>query len=103
MSIPGVSVQTLLLLPQQSMKLAASDNRAPPVPTSSSFPGGINPERLTGQGRITEQGDSMQLCPEGMRHEGCKTSRLEKSACGVARRLAVITHAMLRVGTLFEA
>jgi transposase len=103
------------------MKPAASGNRAPPAPTSAWSPDVTNPERSIEQGRITKQGDSMvrkllyeaansiltrsrgNFALKGWAMKIAKRRGLRKARVALARRLAVIMHAMLRDGTLFEA
>ena len=121
MSIPGVGVQT-------SAAFAAAIDRADRLRhsrTAGAYFGLVPRRHQSGEidwtGRITKQGDSMvrKLLYEAAnsiltRSRGsfalktwaqkiAKRRGLRKARVALARRLAVIMHAMLRDGTLFEA
>ena len=121
MSIPGVGIQT-------SAAFAAAVDEAHRFKQSRAAGAyfGLVPRRhqsgeLDWTGRITKQGDSMvrKLLYEAansiltrsranfaLRTWAIKIARrrgLRKARVALARRLAVIMHAMLRDGTLFEA
>ena len=121
MSIPGVGVQTAAAF------TAAIDEvgRFRRSRTAGAYFGLVPRRHQSGEidwtGRITKQGDSMvrkllyeaansiltrsrgSFALKGWAMKIAKRRGLRKARVALARRLAVIMHAMLRDGTLFEA
>ena len=119
MSIPGVGVQT-----SAAFAAAVDDaSRFKQSRTAGAYFGLVAPRHQSGEldwtGRITKQGDSTvrKLLYEAANSILTRTKQtfalktwaiakrrgLRKARVALARRLAVIMHAMLRDGTLFEA
>lgn len=118
MSIPGVGVQTSAAFAAAAMTRAGSSDHERRAPTSASFRP-VQSGELDWTGRITKQGDSTvrKLLYEAANSILTRTRQtfalkswalkiakrrgLRKARVALARRLAVIMHAMLRDGTLF--